>query len=275
CNLPIFPATSKPFLILPPFSNFPGNPSFHLTVIDPMSTLCDPTSSCNPDKESGIRIACNSENVSEFALGANGDSGSACSEDLFLSENKGYYDSACKRCRELEAIEPIPMPGDDKYLFPREHEEFAKDEGLKLRVIRYRKSMAKTSGFDVDCPPQHAQFDENLPHAHLSYITGFDHRVRKAALFVIDRYNETKGKNLALLDISKVCAYIGGRVVLFITFEGYNPEKPDNYVETYQAVVSCVHRSNEKVVKIFRRKSDGKVASVQICSIPINSMLST
>ncbi|CAI0456297.1 unnamed protein product [Linum tenue] len=180
-------------------------------------------------------------------------------------ENKNYYDLTCERCRELERIEPVIEDGDEeRYLFECERVgdgEFGDDEGIKQRVIMYRKSLAKSGGFDADCPPYYLTRNVFLfARQHFDDWDIFDIKVHEAVEHVIDTYNREKGKSLKYGKTLNVTASQYMLFTLYITFECFNPPEDPSF-EKYQAVVSCDMIDNsvddKKKILIFRKESTG------------------
>ncbi|CAI0456293.1 unnamed protein product [Linum tenue] len=181
-------------------------------------------------------------------------------------ENKNYYNLTCERCRELERIEPVIEDGDEeRYLFPRERigeGEFGDNEGIKQRVIMYRKSLAKSGGFDADCPPCYLTHNPFLYSGqHYDDWDIFNIKVQEAVEHVIDTYNREKGKSLKYGKTLNVTASRCLSVFsLYITFECSNPPEDPSF-EKYQAVVSCDTSDNidddKKKILIFRKESTG------------------
>ncbi|CAI0454930.1 unnamed protein product [Linum tenue] len=198
------------------------------------------------------------------------DSGSGSEVDMRPSsprprEKKNYYDLTCERCRELERIEPVIEDGDEeRYLFECERVgdgEFGDDEGIKQRVIMYRKSLAKSGGFDADCPPHYLTRSVFIfSREHFDDWDIFDMKVQEAVEHVIDTYNREKGKSLKYGKTLHVTASRYMLFTLYITFECSNPPEDPSY-EKYQAVVSCDMIDNsvddKKKILIFRKESTG------------------
>ncbi|CAL1358136.1 unnamed protein product [Linum trigynum] len=181
-------------------------------------------------------------------------------------ENKNYYNLTCERCRELERIEPVIEDGDEeRYLFPRERigeGEFGDNEGIKQRVIMYRKSLAKSGGFDADCPPYYLTHNPFIySRQHYDDWDIFNMKVDKAVEHVIDTYNREKGKSLKYGKTLNVTAsQCMSLFSLYITFECSNPPEDPSF-EKYQAVVSCDMSDNidddKKKILFFRKESTG------------------
>ncbi|CAL1391712.1 unnamed protein product [Linum trigynum] len=205
-----------------------------------------------------------------YPSGSDSGSGSGSEVDMrppspLPRENKNYYNLTCERCRELERIEPVIEDGDEeRYLFECERVgdgEFGDDEGIKQRVIMYRKSLAKSGGFDADCPPYYLTRNEFIfAREHFDDWDIFDMKVHEAVEHVIDTYNREKGKSLKYGKTLNVTASQYMLFTLYITFECSNPPEDSSY-EKYQAVVSCDMIENsvddKKKILIFRKESTG------------------
>ncbi|CAN0877927.1 hypothetical protein LINGRAHAP2_LOCUS12174 [Linum grandiflorum] len=170
-------------------------------------------------------------------------------------EEKVYHTAmGCRCCKVLATREFVAMPDDSEYGC----DHLKDDEGLRLRVINYLRSLYVTGGFEVECLPD-GIFGGIYHRDHFPY-PNFDDNAIVSAQACITAYNN-KGKepkNLEFKQITNICALLAAQMVYYLTFEALDPEKEDDdKTETYHAVVAHSWlKSSVTHIFVFRRTSD-------------------
>ncbi|CAN0877706.1 hypothetical protein LINGRAHAP2_LOCUS12044 [Linum grandiflorum] len=169
------------------------------------------------------------------------------------TETVYYTGKRCENCKKMSTKKFEAMSDDDDYGVG-----YSEDEGLRLRVINYKRSVYQSGGFYVDCLPD-GFYGGIRNRAHYDYL-GFDDAAEESARHCIATYNKNKPNPLEFKRIEHLTAKQGNYTIYYLTFHALDPEKPgDDKTETYQAVVRYSFFDGAALdTLVFRKESTGE-----------------
>ncbi|CAN0877924.1 hypothetical protein LINGRAHAP2_LOCUS12172 [Linum grandiflorum] len=170
--------------------------------------------------------------------------------------NSPYYRNPdCECCRRLAVTAFEAMSDDEDYdSFEMEDDDDEAEQQLRLRIIHYTRSVYKSGGFYVECPPNGSMGGIfNMAHFPYSFI---DRAANKSLTHAIDTYNTKSGKKLVHQRTLNVTASRANWFVFYFTFEGLDPDDDDGVPRIYETIVSYSSMDHlPREVLVFRRQA--------------------